>query len=393
MAVFRVEFESSPEAAVDGEAVFVLRMGHRRRRLFLRASSGRLSALADFTLPLVLPAAMRHGADIEIDRPVSPFMMSRLEEVMAYLVRRGRGLKIVRVSSAGAVPESGGDRGAASFFSGGVDSVYTALTHRAELGTLVFLHGFDIPLGKQRLREQAAAAARESAEALQIDLLELEANWRAILDEYVEWEPQGHRLFMAAAALALAPRFGRVYVPAGYVQEDLVPARTDPDFYPTWSRPDLGIIPDGTGVRRVDKVKLVASQDEALRRLRVCWENRGGAYNCGRCEKCLRTMATLRILGALDNCPAFPTGLDLHALSRVRVYDANVLAYLQENIELLRREGDDPDLARALHACLVPETAMQRRLHDALWKARRAFVDGDPRQAISLAVRKRTHLW
>jgi len=55
--------------------------------------------------------------------------------------------------------------------------------------------------------------------------------------------------------------------------------------------------------------------------LRVCWENRGGRYNCGTCEKCLRTMAELYLAGALERCRTLPDRIDIDALSRLPVSD------------------------------------------------------------------------
>ena len=42
------------------------------------------------------------------------------------------------------------------------------------------------------------------------------------------------------------------------------------------------------------------------RHLRVCWKNYGRRDNCCRCEKCLRTMLMLDLLGKLGPFEAFP---------------------------------------------------------------------------------------
>jgi len=53
----------------------------------------------------------------------------------------------------------------------------------------------------------------------------------------------------------------------------------------------------------MDKLRLLVQYPEALARLRVCWEYLGD-YNCGHCEKCIRTMLGLRALN-VDHCAAF----------------------------------------------------------------------------------------
>jgi len=65
------------------------------------------------------------------------------------------------------------------------------------------------------------------------------------------------------------------------------------------------LIYDSADVNRRAKLRELAGSDLALRNLRVCWRS-GTDENCGRCEKCLRTMMTLELHGALDRCPTFP---------------------------------------------------------------------------------------
>ena len=74
-----------------------------------------------------------------------------------------------------------------------------------------------------------------------------------------------------------------------------------PALDPLWSTEAVEVVHDGAETRRVDKVAALAASPLALRYLRVCWENRGGAYNCGRCGKCMRTMVDLDLAGALGH--------------------------------------------------------------------------------------------
>ena len=55
----------------------------------------------------------------------------------------------------------------------------------------------------------------------------------------------------------------------------------------------LGRIHDGAEARRCDKLRRLAESAPALKGLRVCWQDAG--FNCGRCEKCLRTMIALHL--------------------------------------------------------------------------------------------------
>ena len=73
-------------------------------------------------------------------------------------------------------------------------------------------------------------------------------------------------------------------------------ARTRPEDYEAFGF-GVDLTPDGLDTRRIDKTITIAGWPLAMTNLRVCWENRRGALNCGDCEKCLRTLVGLRLAG------------------------------------------------------------------------------------------------
>ncbi|HUO85661.1 MAG TPA: hypothetical protein VM534_11160 [Thermoanaerobaculia bacterium] len=88
----------------------------------------------------------------------------------------------------------------------------------------------------------------------------------------------------------------------------------------------------------------------ALKVLRVCHENPESAeYNCGRCEKCLRTMITLEIAGVLGRAQTFREPLDLRRIARYPRIDPSTIPYIGE---ILAAAGDRPDIAAALRRAL-----------------------------------------
>jgi hypothetical protein len=101
----------------------------------------------------------------------------------------------------------------------------------------------------------------------------------------------------------------------------------------------------------VEKVGAIARHQVALDWLRVCWRNPKGAYNCGRCEKCLRTMISLHAAGAAGRCRTLPGQPDPRDVARMAAHDINQRVFLRENIKALEGRPGSEELLRALKAC------------------------------------------
>lgn len=72
--------------------------------------------------------------------------------------------------------------------------------------------------------------------------------------------------------------------------------------YEIWSLPllstrQLRIYSEGENLTRMDKLKVVASYEPSFHYLNVCLKEE---HNCGKCEKCIRTLLGLDVIGALD---------------------------------------------------------------------------------------------
>lgn len=89
----------------------------------------------------------------------------------------------------------------------------------------------------------------------------------------------------------------------------------------------------------MSKLRVLVQYPEALARLRVCWEN-PSSYNCGQCEKCVRTMLGLRAFG-IERCAAFPNTLTPELVRRQAIDDHCVHLW---------RELLIPSLPRPLYA-------------------------------------------
>jgi hypothetical protein len=240
--------------------------------------------------------------------------------------------------------------GTGLFFTGGVDSFFSLLKHQEEITHLIFVRGFDIKRDKQEFDGSVLPAMRAVAAQMNKTLVEVSTNIREFSDPIVDWALDYHGTALAAVALLLAPTLNKVYIAASHSESDTFRWGSHLLLDPLYSTETLSLIHDGANATRVEKVAAIAENRVVQRTLRVC--NKGGAYNCGRCEKCLRTMINLRIAGALDKIVTFDRHLRLNEVRLIHVRDENKASYVSENLTALRAKGVDDDLASALNDAL-----------------------------------------
>lgn len=354
----------SDEQSIEG----MIHVGAARHRVFFSGSEMACPGADPFVAIALLPA-MVLGTELRVEGPVARETIEASRRVQALYVRWFPRLRPIRVE---APLRTSGRRpaGVLSLFSGGVDSFYSALQTRDRLTHLLFVHGFDIPLAASKLRVQVAGPLRSAAAELGVPLLEMETNAREFTDSYLPWD-FAHGAAIAAAGMVLAGTVGEVMIPSS--GESLTSRyRTrlswgsHPDLDPLWTTTEQQFVHHAADTGRQAKMRLLATSDTAMRYLRVCWQNPAGAYNCGRCEKCLRTMAGLRILDASDRCPRFPSALDRAAVQRTAITEPDVV-FWRELEEAAVAVGDE-SLASAIRTAL-----RYRRIRTAVGALRRVL--------------------
>jgi len=303
---------------------------------------------------VLLPALRKHWA-IEVEAPVSARVMAALPTIQDILTNWDeRNTRVdIQPHSVIAPARDTAATGVGVFFSGGVDSFYSLVKHTKTITHLIFIVGFDVPIENQQLRSQVTESIRTAARELGLPLIEVQTNLREFADRYAQWELY-HGAALVSVGLLLRGSLGALYVPASDTYADIVPWGSHPLLDPLWSAETLEIIHDGCEATRVAKTALIAQNAVALKTLRVCWRNLDGAYNCGRCEKCLRTMVALESLGALGRCQTFAIPLDLRRVAALRLGDNTILALWKQNHKAVKQQGTNPALERAVR------TAMKR---------------------------------
>ncbi len=343
-----------------------LRRGHRQRHVVFRSGGEPLHPSGGALAALALLPCMRRGWDCrlraELDRDLASGL-ERMQEVWRVWHPRWR-----RVAFHGeAVSPADGPRGSrvGLFFSGGVDSFYSLYSHLDEVTDLIFVVGFDIAVDNPELREQAAAMVRQVGAQLGKNVIEIETNLRQFLDRHVSWY-WGHGPGLACVGHLLSGGFRRIYLASNQSVTNHTPVGSHPDLDPCWSSRSLEFIYDASKATRFEKLRRLVSENTVKDHLRVCWRNPGNVYNCGKCEKCLRTMVALEALGVLVDVRTFPGEVDCRAVGRMLIDHGVVRSMHEENLRALQQSGRNPELAAALERVLrSPQRT--RRYARGLW--------------------------
>jgi len=327
-----------------------LKFGGPSHRVWYRVSDSPISDGAETFLVASLLPAMRRGLALRTSSSVSPKLLQNLPRVQEILHGWDKTLRPVAVAAETRISRNPSD-GVGCFFSAGVDSFYTVLKHCPRVTKLIFVHGFDVPLADTRQRATVVAGVRRAAAELGKPLIEVETNLREMSDLHVGWEYY-HGAALASAALLLSHQFGEVLIPASHSYADLFPWGSHPLLDPLWGTEAISFVHDGCEVTRFEKVVQIASHAVALRHLRVCWQNLDGKYNCSRCEKCVRTMISLHIAGALRTCCTFDEPLELSQVAQIQLRGASDRSFVLENLRAAEQSGRHPELAEAMKECL-----------------------------------------
>jgi hypothetical protein len=346
-----------------GELSFDARIGERTTNVWFRTESP-MTPTADAALAAAAMPAMAYGGILQMSDPVSPRLLRGQREYQA--IQRvwsldwvfGEPLREVEVVAPTRDTDPSPRAGrVAAFFSGGVDSWGTVLGN-PDITDLIFVRGFDLAYAgpHARLADEVEERLRAAADELELTLHMVTTNVREMSDRHVLWDVY-YGSADAAVALFLAPLFDRVLIASDADYE--VQGRWGTNWLvdQNWSTETLEIVDDGGRYSRMERLRRLAEDPVACRTLRVCWENPGAAYNCGRCRKCLMTLIGLEALGVRERVTSFPPELDLdrEVLSGIAINNPVSLSFWEDILDTSRMAS------RAdLEAAVAPVVAKAR---------------------------------
>lgn len=226
------------------------------------------------------------------------------------------------------------------FFSGGVDSFYTFLKHQHVITDLIYIHGYDLKLEDHFRRSAISDMGKSIAEQTGTRFIEIETNCRDFLTKYGKWGEHVYGVALGIAGRVLAGDIDKIYMASSFSLNESRPWGSHPETIPLLSDEKQQILYDGTESNRMQKIQKIKDSQLVLDHLRVCWENRAGNYNCGTCEKCLRTMTTLYAFDALKHSKTFPHTINEIHIKNLYINHGRVLRmFIHDNLKLLERMG------------------------------------------------------
>jgi hypothetical protein len=332
--------------AVEGERISGrLRIGDEEHEIWFQVPGVELEPRYEPFLVAALPIAMCSASSLTVPEPVSARLLEAAPTIQRIFSAWYEPMEPVEVYADPVALEPAPGRGTAAFFSRGVDGFYTVLRNLDRVDSLVYSYGFDVYDSEPRVRTAMSRALDEIASGLDRPLIVVESNLRRVADQFIGWG-RYHGTFLAALGLTMAPNFERFLVAATFSYLGMIPRGSHPLLDPLWSTEAVEFEHEGVTTRTA-KVTRLAESDLAMRTLRVCWDE-AAPYNCGRCEKCLRTMVNLRIAGALGRCETLPDTVPLRRYARLPIRNELMRTSAGELLREADARGADPVVKWAL---------------------------------------------
>ncbi len=313
-----------------------------------------------FLLSCVYPAMRAGEKRLKVNNGgVCPSLLQGLTEAMDWFCTWSGGKRHpVALEVATETPSSSSKKSGLSvcFLSGGVDSLFTLYKNHSVfergnkhfINTGIFVGGFDIDPGlDDHYYEKALEQLRPVAEDKSIELMLVVTNIRELDMTTDTWTRAMHGAALAATAYAVGAEVA--FIASGKDIAHIAPWGSHPVIDPLYGDSLLQIYHDGTKYSRFQKVKLLAEYPVALRNIRVCHTDKGSDYNCGKCNKCIRTMLELIACNSINGCDTFKDKIVTPDMLPRKLGSAYQRACYEE---LLNPLADKPDIIEGIHRAI-----------------------------------------
>jgi hypothetical protein len=321
-----------------------------------------VNQLGNAWLVCLIPLAVTLNETLKICQPVDPLLFENVHELMRvwnrwYSHRKTVGIEAELDGEAvRRIPRGFG----ASLFSGGVDSFFTVLRHntdhdwpgRKKINDLLCIWGFDIPPGNPAAFGRMKSLLDKAARSLDKNLIDIGSNLRETKWMMSDWAGLSHACFLASVGLCLEPRYDYILIPSSFTYEQLHPWGSHTLTDPLLSTSCCRIFHDGASYDRIQKTEYISQFKIATASLKVCWDSQSDE-NCQRCSKCYRTIATMFLLGKLQDCKTLNSRIfKIEELKRVYIEDKGEEILIAAVRDLAFAKGEKK-LARAINRSIT----------------------------------------
>jgi hypothetical protein len=290
-----------------------------------------------FLVACLLPA-MKSREDLYVRGRMSYMLYNSLNEIQDMYCNWFPDFKKIKIiaSIANSLDSEIKSDSCAGFFTAGVDSFYTTLKHKKEIEKMIYVHGFDIKLNQVEYRGVVSSRISEISNNFKKEFIQIETNLREFTDDFCSWIIQ---FGAGLSSVAIALNFRTTYIPSSgdFIKMNIKSKwGSHPLIDHLWSTELVSIIHDSADILRFEKINKISDNEMALNHLRVCWESE--KYNCGHCEKCLRTMIAMYAHNVLHKYKVFNGAGEselLKSINLFKIHEENDLIFAQENLGLL----------------------------------------------------------
>ena len=208
-----------------------------------------------------------------------------------------------------------GDKGV-MLFSGGIDAFATLIRHRHEALELTTILGADIELSDSEQWQRCLKHIATDPLSAELPRSTLVSNLRTFYTDKVESDlvygwwgmvQHGPALLGLQAPLTYILKATRVYIASSYTVPGGWGSTKESDEKLKWG--PVSCIHDGDGLTRKAKVEIIVACAQQRGRpipLRVCYSEVKRDGNCGRCEKCYRSLLNIILSNADPRAYGFP---------------------------------------------------------------------------------------
>lgn len=266
---------------------------------------------ADAFIVGLLWYALKHQHDILVLSPMSERLYYTINKYLAPLMAEIWGYKTIRVlcESLSSKPISNANA-VGTGLSCGIDSLSTICEHMKDDvpngNKITHFTFFNVGSHKDfggeaavRVFKNRLKNVKACADELGKELITVDSNLSDLLQMGFALTNTQRTI---SAVLALQKLFKTYYQSSGIHIQDFKLTKKDPACYDIFnlnmlSTENISLFSSCTNYTRVEKTRMVANFEPSYKYLNVCEK---ATFNCGVCSKCLRTLLTLEIIGAID---------------------------------------------------------------------------------------------